>query len=152
MQKKWCFIGGVEIGNRIFLRHDLTKYRGSCAHWKGNSMNFSMSTEPPRGSKSHQDSKGGHSWAILLVTNWLPPCIYLPPWLWTLRSLKRSKLATGGQGRDRAWRGEERRERYEAVKVWHRALAPHRDSPLTRQILVKTLKLLIKKFIANLNL
>ena len=28
-----------------------------------------------RGSKSHKYSKWGHSWAILLVTNWLPPCI-----------------------------------------------------------------------------
>ena len=27
MQNKWCFIGGVEIGNQVFLRHDLTKFK-----------------------------------------------------------------------------------------------------------------------------
>ena len=36
---------------------------------------WTTSGEPPEGSKSHQDSKWGHSWAILLVTNWLPPCM-----------------------------------------------------------------------------
>ena len=44
MQKYWYSLGGVEIFNHAFLRHDLTKQRCSCPHWKGNSMNFSMST------------------------------------------------------------------------------------------------------------
>ena len=39
-------------------------------------IKWTTSGEPPVGSKSHQDSKWGHGWAILLVANWLPPCIY----------------------------------------------------------------------------
>ena len=38
-------------------------------------IKWTTSDEPPVGSQSHQNSKWGHSWAILLVTNWLPPCI-----------------------------------------------------------------------------
>ena len=38
------FLWGVEIFNWVFHRHDLTKYRYSCAHWKGYSVNFSMNT------------------------------------------------------------------------------------------------------------
>ena len=38
-------------------------------------IKWTTSDDPPVGSQSHQNSKWGHSWAILLVTNWLPPCI-----------------------------------------------------------------------------
>ena len=42
---KYCFfLGGIEIFNWFLFRHDLPKYRCSHANWKGNSMNFSMST------------------------------------------------------------------------------------------------------------
>ena len=47
-------------------------------------IKWTTSGEPPVGSRSHQNSKWGHSWVILLVTNWLPPCIFenirIPIW------------------------------------------------------------------------
>ena len=42
-------------------------------------LSIHTSGEPPVGSKSHQDSKWGHSKAIHYYTNWLPPCKSWPP-------------------------------------------------------------------------
>ena len=43
--------------------------------WEAYFIKGTTSGEPPVGSKSHQDSKWGHSKAIHYYTNWLPPCM-----------------------------------------------------------------------------
>ena len=47
-------------------------------------IKWTISGEPHVGSKSQQTSKWGHSFAVLLVTYWLPPCTYQVSYISTL--------------------------------------------------------------------
>ena len=59
----------------LFFSKPVWAFKSKSEAWEALIIKWTTSGEPPVWSKSHQDSKRGHSWSILLVSNWLPPCM-----------------------------------------------------------------------------
>ena len=64
----------IQLKILLFCGHLVVAFKGLPKTWEAYFIKWTTSGEPPVGSKSHQDSKWGHSKAIHYYTNWLPPC------------------------------------------------------------------------------